>query len=66
MVLLHGGVVAPKGKLTSAGTASVVVGFRQLLRPDLLASRMAGSPRFGECIGGGMVGGGDVLGSTAF
>ena len=39
MVLLHRGVAPPKGKQARAGTAPVVVGFWQLLRPALLDRR---------------------------
>ena len=39
LVLLCGSVAPPKGKQACAGTASAVVGFRQLLRPALLDGR---------------------------
>ena len=39
MVLLCGSVAPAKGKQACAGTAPVVVGFRQLFRPALLDGR---------------------------
>ena len=41
LVLLCGAVAPPKGNQSCVGTAPVVVGFRQLLRPALLDGRQA-------------------------
>ena len=50
LVLLCGSVAPPKGKQACAGTAPVVVVFRQLLRPALLDGRQ---PQVCESVGRG-------------